>query len=80
MSCDIRKYTADDEMVLTAFVGPEKERLSVQFTIESKYCCLLESEVWDLIETLLKRLQCKPGYEATGCELDEITFIRKERE
>jgi len=74
MSCNIREYKNDDGMIVTAFVGPEGERMSVQFTIEDKYCRLSESVVWDLIKTLQMRIHCYEGYTATGADREDITY------
>jgi hypothetical protein len=60
-------------MKLTAFCGGPHGG-SVQFTIGENYCQLGESALLDLIHTLLKRIECKEGYSATGEEREGIIF------
>jgi hypothetical protein len=87
MSCLIRTYKSmelggpidsSDSLHLTAFVGDQKSKHSVQFTIGSKYCALGEDAIRDLINTLQSRLNCTRGYTATDNERKDIEFIDKE--
>lgn len=80
MSCDIRVYKSLDlgdksnDMWLTAFVGPETDPFSIQFTIGGKYCALSGAACLDLVSTILKRLNCEDGFQATGSERDDLLF------
>lgn len=79
MSCDIRRYKSLDlggganEMDLTAFFGGEDGHC-IQFTINGEYCALDQNALLDLIETIVKRIRCVDGYNATGKERYNIKF------
>jgi len=78
MSCDIRRYNdGDSKLCVTAFVGLPQERSAVQFTIGNEYYPMLETEVWDLIETLIRRLHNLDGYTATRGERDDVDYESK---
>lgn len=56
-------------MGVAAFMGGKVGSNAVQFTIDSKFCCLTEEQVKDLIGRLNQRLALIPGFSATdSCE------------
>jgi len=70
MSNTLREYIScsgndAENMHITAFVGNNKNKSSIQFTIGMKYCCLSQKQLKDLLKVIQNRLDCVKGYSAT---------------
>lgn len=61
-------YYTTEKLSLTAFVGNEKERNSLQITMKygNEFACLNEDEAFELAINILLRVKKKVT--ATGCE------------
>lgn len=70
MSNELREYIScsgneSQNMHITAFVGNNKNKTSIQFIIGMSYCCLNRKQLFDLKRTIDKRLKGIKGYTAT---------------
>jgi len=56
--------TSLESMHMTAYMGGPHGKC-IQLTFGDQYFCLAENQVKELIDVLMKRLYCYPGYSAT---------------
>lgn len=63
--------THGDDLSLTATMQGEENGGAIQFTLGNSYCVLSEKQLLDMIKVIKKRINCKPGWSATDCAIEE---------